>query len=359
MENGVIAMRIILIVILSILAVAVLSFGAFAYHNLHWFAAYEKAIKKAGALEKQATLPNGRVINFGEVENKKPALLLIHGQGGAWEDYGLLLSELSQSWHIYAVDVYGHGQSSHDTDGYYIDENGNDLIWFVEHIIKEKVVIAGHSNGALTAAYIAAYGKPWVNAVLLEDPPVFSTEGEDWENSFSYLDTFKNIHDYELSDKSECWEAYYLRHCYWGKLFMKGGNTGIANYAQKYHEKHQNAEVKLFFMPPSVTLPFHYNQDYDHDYGEHFYDLSWNHGFAQKNILEKIEVPCIYLHAKENRHENGVYLCAASREQAQRATGYIGENCRLIDSDTSDHAIHTKHKQLYLDSLNSLLPEEL
>lgn len=352
-------MMIIGIILISLLIVGAICIGIYIYNNLHWYDAYEKAIEKAAATEKQITLPNGRVINYGEVKNNNPALLLIHGQGGAWEDYALVLSDLSKNWHIYAVDVYGHGQSSHNEDSYYIDENGNDLIWFIENVIQEKTTISGHSNGALTAAYIAAYDKAWVNAVLLEDPPVFSTEGEHWENSFSYLDTFKNLHDYEISDKSECWEAYYLRHCYWGELFMNGSNAKIADYAQRYYEKHPGEEVKLFFMPPSVTLAFHYDRDYDHVYGEHFYDLSWNHGFAQKELLEQIDVPCVYIHAKESRHENGVYLCAASREQAERAAGYIGEKCHLIDTDTSDHTIHTKHKQLYLDTLNSLLPEEL
>ena len=45
---------------------------------------YEKALKEADAKEKQVTLPSGHVINYGEVENDKPALLLIHGQMGMW-----------------------------------------------------------------------------------------------------------------------------------------------------------------------------------------------------------------------------------------------------------------------------------
>lgn len=51
----------------------------------------------------------GHVINYGEVENDKPALLLIHGQMGMWEDYALVMPQLSKDWHIYAIDVYGHG----------------------------------------------------------------------------------------------------------------------------------------------------------------------------------------------------------------------------------------------------------
>ena len=58
------------------------------------------------------------MINYGEVENGRPALLLIHGQMSVWEDYAPVLPELSKSWHIYAVDVYGHGGSTHDESLY-------------------------------------------------------------------------------------------------------------------------------------------------------------------------------------------------------------------------------------------------
>ena len=107
-------MKIIGIIILLIITVAIVVFGAYWYHNTHWYDKYDKALKKVGAKEKQVTLPNGNMINYGEVKNDKPALLLIHGQMSIWEDYALVMDELSKSWHIYAVDVYGHGESTHN-----------------------------------------------------------------------------------------------------------------------------------------------------------------------------------------------------------------------------------------------------
>ena len=105
-----------------------------------------------------------------------------------------------------------------------------------------------------------------------------------------------------------------------------------------------------------MTGIFHYVVDYDFQYGERFYDLTWNHGYTHKEILSKIKAPCIYLHAKEERADNGVYLCAATREQAERAAGYIGKNCTLIETETSDHAIHRVHQDVYLDAVKQMLP---
>lgn len=341
------------IVLIAIIFIASLTFGIYAYKNLHWYNKNKRNLKAVHAIEKQITLPNGNVINYGEVVNDKPALLLIHGQMASWEDYANVMPELSKNWHIYAIDVYGHGESSHDESLYYIDVNGNDIIWFIDHVIGAKTVVSGHSNGALTAAYIAAYGGENVAGAILEDPPVFSTEGENWENSFAYLDTYKALHDYNESDKAECWPAYYLRHCYWGQLYMANAMEGIANCAQKYSEKHPGEVVKIFFMPPSTTEIFHYVVNYDFRYGEHFYDLSWNHGYTHEEILSAIEVPCVYIHAKESIADTGVYLCAASREQAERAVSYIGDNCSLVETPTSDHAIHSVHSDTYIEVVNS------
>ena len=323
--------------------------------NMNWYDRYEAAIAQVGAEEKQVTLPGGTVINYGEVKNDKPALLLIHGQMSIWQDYALVLPALSENWHIYAVDVYGHGKSSHEESLYYIDVNGDDLIWFIDHVIGEPTVVAGHSNGAITAAYIAASGDPNVVGAVLEDPPLFYTEGEGWETSFSYLDTFKPLHDYDQSDKSECWEAWYLRHCYWGQTYMKDMMPGIAEYAQQYHDTHPGEPVKIEFLPSSIWYVFQYAMEYDFAYGEHFYDLSWVHGLRHEDILSAIKIPCVFLHAKESVDANGVYECATSREQAERAVSLIGDNCRLVETDTNDHVIHTVHSDVYIDAVNSLL----
>lgn len=349
-------MRTVLFSLLAFLCgIIALVAGIYVYRNLHWYDANTRALKKVNATEKQVTLPSGNIINYGEVENDKPALLLIHGQMGQWEDYATVMPELSKKWHIYAIDVYGHGQSTHKEELYYLDTNADDLIWFIDHVIGQETVVSGHSNGAITAAYIGAYGGKNVKGVVLEDPPVFSTEGEGWEESFAYLDTYQPLHEYDQSDKSECWEAFYLRHCYWGQLYMKDSMPKIADYAQSYHDKHPDEEVKIAFLPSSMWFIFKYVKDYDFAYGEHFYDLTWHHGLTQEQIFADLNVPCVYLHAKEGRADTGVYLCAASQEQAKRAVSMIGENCSFLETATSSHDIHHVHAKEYMDAVNSLL----
>lgn len=166
-------MKMIGIIILVVLIIGAFIVGSFCYQNLHWWEKDMKKLTELGVVEKEVTLPSGNVINYGELPGEGPALLLIHGQMGSWEDYASVMSKLHENWHIYAIDVYGHGESTHKEELYYLDTNGNDMIWFIENVIKQKTVVSGHSNGALIAAYIAAYGGEMVKGVVLEDAPVF------------------------------------------------------------------------------------------------------------------------------------------------------------------------------------------
>ena len=132
------ALKITAVVSASILVIAASAAAIWCHNNLHWYDKYQKALDSVGAEEKQFVLPNGNIINYGEVANDKPALLMIHGQGGIWECYATLMPELSKNWHIFAVDVYGHGESSHDESLYYLNVNGDDLIWFIDNVIGES-----------------------------------------------------------------------------------------------------------------------------------------------------------------------------------------------------------------------------
>lgn len=330
--------RSVIIIILLILAIAIAAILLFLYRNTHYWQGDMQKTQNAGFAEKQAVLPDDSIINYAEGPDNGRALLLIHGQTGAWQDYARVLPELSENWHIFAVDCYGHGQSTHDAEKYYLRENGDDLIWFVDEVIDQQTVVSGHSSGGLLASYIAAYGGENIIGAVLEDPPVFSTEPEYFERSFAYQDTYKLMHEYGQSDVSECWEAYYLRHCLWGQLYMASSMEGIANYAQWVHEKNPDSPVQIAFMPESVNFTFLYAHLYDHAFGEHFYDYSWHSGISHETLMKDIHVPTVYLHIQEQYTGDGILMGAASGEQAEKAAGLIAE-CELIEL-SGNHDIH-------------------
>lgn len=342
-----------MLIFLIVVAVILCSAGIYIYKCIYYWQPSYNATMKAGFEEKHITLPDGSVINYAEGPNNGKALLLIHGQTGCWESYTSVLPHLSKNWHVFAVDCYGHGKSAHDGSKYYLNKIGDDLIFFINNIIRGKTVVSGHSSGGLIAAYVAAYGGDNIIGAVLEDPPVFSTEPDFFRQSFAYVDTYKVMHDYNESDKAGCWEAYYLRNCYWGKLYMANSMPRLANYAQKYSNSHQGKAVQIFYMPQSINQTFQYVNKYDFAFGEHFYDYSWHGGIGHEKLMSDIHVPAVFIHAKDQHSPEGVLMAASSNEQARLAVKLMA-NCRLVELQ-SNHLIHWYHPEVFLDSINNQL----
>lgn len=332
------AWKIVLIVLVCIIVGIVIGGSIYVYQCTHYWQNDLANTMDAGFQERNATMPDGSVIHYAEGPANGDALLLIHGQTGAWQDYARVLPRLSQNWHVFAVDCYGHGQSTHGAEKYTLKQNGDDLIHFINQVINKPTIVSGHSSGGLLASYVAAYGGALVKGAVLEDPPVFSTEADNFARTFAYLDTYKPMHEYGLSDQAECWEAYYLRHCLWGQIYMASSMPGIANYAQMYHENHPNEPVQIAFMPESVNYPFLYTQMYDHAFGERFYDYSWHSSIPHETLMANIKVPTQYLHIEEMYTDDGILMAAASNEQAKRAAELIGD-CTLVEL-SGNHNIH-------------------
>nr|WP_315990523.1 alpha/beta hydrolase [Desulforamulus aquiferis] len=98
---------------------------------------------------------------------------MIHGQGVTWENYSVVLPELSEYYHILAVDCHGHGKSSKNPEKYSAEEMGKDFVWFLKKVVGEPMVVSGHSSGGLLAAWLAANSPENILGIVLEDPPFF------------------------------------------------------------------------------------------------------------------------------------------------------------------------------------------
>ncbi len=339
------------------------AFIFFAGCSLHKEDKDLKTTFDAGFTERNSTLSNGVSIHYAEGPNNgQKALLMIHGQTAAWQDYKKVLPELSKKWHVFAIDCPGHGKSLHDPTRYFLDSIGNDLSRFISEVIKEKTVVTGHSSGGLISAYLAGTGNKYIVGSLLEDPPVFSTEKEYFPKTFVYHDDYKVMHDYLNSDTKECWEAFYLRHCYWGKLYIPDKVDKIADAAQKYHDKKPGQPIQIWFLPKSLNERlfgmFLYIQDYDLRFGDKFYDYTWHNSIKHSDLMSNIKVPTVFIHAKEAyaldpETKDSILMAAASNKQARKAVGLI-KDCELFEL-VSGHDIHLEKPEIFIENINKLL----
>jgi 2-hydroxy-6-oxonona-2,4-dienedioate hydrolase len=97
-----------------------------------------------------------------------PPLLLLHGGGGHAESYARNIGPLSRHFHVYAVDMPGHGLSDRPEGTSYGFE---ELVHFVKDfqstIAASKMLLSGMSIGAMTAGLYAGRYPERVARLLL------------------------------------------------------------------------------------------------------------------------------------------------------------------------------------------------
>jgi pimeloyl-ACP methyl ester carboxylesterase len=106
----------------------------------------------------------------------KPVLVFLHGLSGSCHAYDEAFEVYGPDWHIYALDLRGHGKSGKPETGYTIPDYAGDVLEFLRRHVGEPVVLAGHSTGALTTLAVAASAPDTVRAIIANDPPLLSPD---------------------------------------------------------------------------------------------------------------------------------------------------------------------------------------
>jgi pimeloyl-ACP methyl ester carboxylesterase len=121
---------------------------------------------------------------------ERPPVVLLHGLSSARSTWAPMTAGLTPQHRVVAPDHRGHGDSTHATGTYTLDNYGPDTIAFCEQVVGGPAVLVGHSLGGVIAAYVARNRPDLVRAVFLEDPPLFYGEpGQQSDSPFPMLFT--------------------------------------------------------------------------------------------------------------------------------------------------------------------------
>ncbi len=323
--------------------------GVWFWNNMNYDRGDAKAVLEAGFMEKQHELPSGTVLNYGEGPDNGPPLLLIHGQQSTWQSYAPVLPQLAEHFHVFAVDKHGHGASSKDPAKYTAAAMGADLALFIEEVIAEPVMLSGHSSGGLLSVWLGANAPELVRRLVLEDPPLFSTEPDRRENTFAWQDSFRNIHAFLNQDEETSYARWYLEHTALRGMFGDSWDS-IRDYANRYMDRNPDRDLRVFFLPPSLNRAFGLlDGPYDLHFGDTFYDGSWFAGFDQAEALARVRAPTVLIHASWQYDDDGLLLAAMDGDDAARAVSLLPE-VRLVNIE-SGHDVHTEKPDEFVEVL--------
>lgn len=297
-------------------------------------------------------MANGIKLNYYEVENNLPVLVMLHAQGTDSTSFENTYDALSNVFHIFSVDCPGHGSSDKDKSHYNIVSIGDAIIDFTKHLVESSFYIIGHSSGGLIASYVASKTEMCLG-LILEDPPLFSCQGDRRFKTFNYLDLSTVCHHYIEQNTQENFVIYYFQHQKMWDFFPAKSRDRIKlkllNCAKKYNSKHPDKPLKVPFFPKKALEVYHGMNDYDPYFGDAFYTDTFNGNLLHSEILKGITCKTLLMKADTNYDDDNVLLAAMSEEDASLALDLIND-CELVKF-ACGHGIHMEKSDEFINAL--------
>ncbi|MEU4218789.1 alpha/beta fold hydrolase [Actinoplanes sp. NPDC026623] len=101
-------------------------------------------------------------------DTSAPAMVLLHGLGDDSSDWGDVLADFAADFHVYALDLRGHGRSSRP-GRYSFELMRADVAEFLAMMGVERCILVGHSMGGAVAILLAQTAPELLTHLILED----------------------------------------------------------------------------------------------------------------------------------------------------------------------------------------------
>jgi pimeloyl-ACP methyl ester carboxylesterase len=101
-----------------------------------------------------------------------PPLLFLHGGSARWQSFQPILPAFVADWHVYALDLRGHGQSGRVSQGYRLQDYADDLVRFLETCVRQPAVLVAHSLSGPISVLATIDSPAAVRALVLGEAPL-------------------------------------------------------------------------------------------------------------------------------------------------------------------------------------------
>ena len=261
-------------------------------------------------------------------KNGRP-LVLLHGLGRSWQDFALLIPEFAPRWHVYAVDLRGHGKSGHLPRGYTSAGYAGDISKLLAEVIVEPAILFGHSMGGVASMHVAAQHPALVRAAILGDNAL---SDDVLQRSF-YRELFLGLHKLVLTGGSVQELARGLANI---RILVPGLDHPIAlgdlpgndePYLLKW------AECLRQLDPDTLAMTL---------------DGSTLADFDSQALLRKIRCPTLILQANPE-------LCGLMTDAEVQQAMRLLPNAKFVKFPLLGHALHQQQPQPVIKAVNAFL----
>lgn len=123
-----------------------------------------------------AIVVDGELVHY-EVLGRGRPVILLHGMIGSWRYWVPLLQRLQQSYRLYAIDLFGFGDSSKSPAHFSLGQQAALVRAFMDELGLPKAAFIGHGLGALVAVEFARCHPNRVARLLMVSAPLFDPGG--------------------------------------------------------------------------------------------------------------------------------------------------------------------------------------
>jgi pimeloyl-ACP methyl ester carboxylesterase len=118
-----------------------------------------------------AILLDGSIVHY-EVLGRGRPVIFLHGWVGSWKYWIASMQVTSTSFRAYALDLWGFGDTAHNTLKYSLDEQVKLMDAFLNEMGIGKIALVGHGLGALVAMNFAVRYRQSVDRIMAINCPL-------------------------------------------------------------------------------------------------------------------------------------------------------------------------------------------
>lgn len=115
---------------------------------------------------------DGDLVHY-EVLGRGRAVVLVHGWIGSWRYWIPTMQQLHLKYRVYALDLFGYGDSAKNPDKYTMESQVNLLVEFMDQLGLKKAALIGHGLGALVITEFAQRNYDMVARMMIASAPLF------------------------------------------------------------------------------------------------------------------------------------------------------------------------------------------
>jgi pimeloyl-ACP methyl ester carboxylesterase len=313
-----------------------------------------RRVLKAGFRERRFDVGDVE-LNYVEGPPAGEPLVLIPGQTMPWQSYVRVLPELAERFHVYAVDIRGHGKSGRTPGAYNWHTVGGDMAVFLREVVEEPAIISGNSSGGVLAVWLAGRAREWVHGIVAEDPPMFSSEWPRMRDDCYVWHFLQQVLD-AVGDP----ESRDL-----GRLFAEldvpvEGNekviklprllSGPLSLVVRHAERESPGEpIDIAWLPTQLRVLVLALSGYDPAFSAAFEGGVFAADFDHADALADVRCPMLLLHANWFRHPSLGLVGAMTDDDVLRLRSILPEAsyARLC----SGHIVHMEQPKMFLEHI--------